>query len=102
MKPFSLLLILLLVSCAPSQPERMHSFVEGYAFKGGEKEQRELERRAKAGDSEAALRLGRYFEMVMNDYSTALRWFDLSARLGNAKGASNARSLRSVLHGSDQ
>jgi len=36
-----------------------------------------LERRARAGDAEAANRVGKYYEMVMNGNKSALSWFDL-------------------------
>jgi TPR repeat protein len=92
----SLAVALVFVSCASSD-ERPISGVEQYGFEGGLVEQRELERQARAGDSEAAIRVGRYYEMVTHDYTAALQWFNLSAKLGNKRGAYFARSLREAL-----
>ena len=86
-----------LTSCASPRTERWHAFAEKYSFEGGAAEQRDLERRARAGDGEAAYRLGEYCEMVQSDQVAALRWYDLSARFGNAKGAHSARDLRRMM-----
>src|SRR5689334_13381607 len=92
----SFAMALLFVGCTSSD-DRPHAGATDYAFEGGLVEQHALERRAKSGDSEAAIRLGRYYEMVMHDYTRALYWFDLSARLGNQRGVYFARTLREAL-----
>ena len=96
----NVVLALLFAGC--TSPERVISGVQQYGFDGGSAEQRELERRATAGDSEAALRVGRYYEMVEHDLKAALHWFDLGARFGNHYAAYRARTLRESLRESGE
>ena len=96
----NLVVALLFAGC--TSPQRVISGVQQYGFDGGLAEQRELERRATAGDSQAAIRVGRYYEMVEHDFKAALHWFDLGARSGDRYAAYRARKLREALRDSGE
>ena len=87
----------LLAACGHPSGERWQAMSDRFAFDGGAAERLQLERSAKNGDADAALRLGRYCQIIERDEQAALRWYDLSARLGSADGAHNARELRSAI-----
>ena len=69
---------------------------EVFRFKSPE-EKRQFERRALAGDTEAAQRLLDYYFFLRNDPRSALYWARVCASHGDADCAKSAKSLRQII-----
>src|SRR5437660_5219141 len=65
-------------------------------------EQRQFERRALAGDTEAAQRLLDYYFFLQHDYRTALYWARVCASHGSADCAKSAKTLREIVREQQQ
>jgi TPR repeat protein len=75
----------------------MHSLVinDSLAFRSSKERQR-TERRALAGDEEAALRLGEYTFLVEENLSAATYWYRVAAAHGSQRGRANLASLNRI------
>ena len=69
---------------------------EVFRFKSPQ-QQRDFERRALAGDTEAAQRLLDYYCFLQHDYRTALYWARVCASHGSANCAKSAKNLRDLI-----
>jgi len=67
-----------------------------FAFKSPQ-EQQQFERRALAGDTNAAQRLLDYYMFVRNDPRNALYWARICASHGDSECAKSVRSLREII-----
>jgi hypothetical protein len=74
---------------------------EAFRFKSPQ-EQREFQKRALAGDTEAAQRLLDYYFFLQHDPKTALYWARVCASHGSVDCAKSARSLREIIREQQQ
>jgi len=69
---------------------------EAFAFRNSD-EQRQFERRAVAGDVEAARRLTDYYFFLRNDTHKALYWAKIGASHGDKVSAQNVRAINQII-----
>ncbi len=60
-------------------------------------EQRQTERRALAGNVEAAKRLGDYYIFIKHDLAAAKRWISIAAARGDKDAKASLRSINEIL-----
>src|SRR4051812_31257719 len=85
--------MLVLVSCAND----VFTYNDVWRFRSIE-EQQQTERRALAGDNDAADHLGFFYHFVQHNDVAAIRWFRLAAQRGDSTGRHMLRTLREQPH----
>jgi hypothetical protein len=97
-RQFAALAIFSAFSACMSTNSESHAFTNNDSMRfTSVAEQRETERKALAGDVEAAKRLGDYYIFIKHDLAAAKPWFSMAAARGDKDAKASLRSINEIL-----